>query len=656
MRVGIDIDGVLANLAGVTPPAPAGPLPANFWQSLDEIEPGMVRQLADIAAAERWDVFFLTRRPEMSGASAQVQTERWLERHGFPRPCVHIVRGSRGKVVHALGLDLLIDDTLDNCIDTALESKAASILIWHGDQTHVRRSLRGLDVDIAESLGDAVERVTGRALDRTRRVTVAAQPPARAMDRGTTPTATPAVAAPSMLTRRAFLLGAAVFATFAVYGSLVPLEYRPLSFDEALVRFGNIRYLQLGITSRADFVANILLFIPLGLLLAGAWLVDRPGWLRAWLAVLTIVPLMAALSVAIEFTQVFFPRRTVSLNDIMAETVGGALGLALWILLGQITTNWVRAFASERHRPLLVVRLLAAYVAVFLVAQLMPFDVTIDVGELKQKFDEGRIVLTPLGYAYPSLLAAVWDLGGDVALWIPVGVLATIGWTRPGTHRSPVTAVALSLFCAGLVELAQIFVFTRYAALIDLFTAAAGIVCGVTVTGYFQTRSEPVASRSGHRLWPVGALVVWIGALATYHWAPFDFAISRDVLRVGLAHLWVPPFSNYYFGSEFHAFTELSRKFLLAAPVGALLRFATPAAASVSIARLHRVAFLAIGVIVFSGLEAGQMFLPARTADVTDVVIGLAGIEAGRWVVERLRESSSGLAAAYPPVNVGSDR
>ena len=53
------------------------------------------------------------------------------------------------------------------------------------------------------------------------------------------------------------------YLVFVVYGSLVPLRYTPLPWDHALARFQEIPFLQLGIGSRADWVANLLLFIPL---------------------------------------------------------------------------------------------------------------------------------------------------------------------------------------------------------------------------------------------------------------------------------------------------------------------------------------------------------------------------------------------------------
>ena len=55
---------------------------------------------------------------------------------------------------------------------------------------------------------------------------------------------------------------------FIVYGSLIPFELRDYTFPEAIEAFRNIRYLNLGVASRGDWVANILLYIPLGFLLS----------------------------------------------------------------------------------------------------------------------------------------------------------------------------------------------------------------------------------------------------------------------------------------------------------------------------------------------------------------------------------------------------
>src|SRR5262245_42892783 len=49
----------------------------NFWETLQELEPGLIRRLAATARERRWEVIFLTKRPETAGATAPPQTQRW---------------------------------------------------------------------------------------------------------------------------------------------------------------------------------------------------------------------------------------------------------------------------------------------------------------------------------------------------------------------------------------------------------------------------------------------------------------------------------------------------------------------------------------------------------------------------------------------------
>jgi glycopeptide antibiotics resistance protein len=400
-----------------------------------------------------------------------------------------------------------------------------------------------------------------------------------------------------------------------------------------------VPYLALGIGSRADFVSNILLFIPLSFLLSGALLVDRRGAVRFTIAAVSIISFASALSVAIEFTQLFFPPRTVSLNDIVAETTGAAIGVALWGVLGPSLTAWTSAFLRQRGRPAFVVQLLTVYSAGFFVSQLMPFDLTIDLGELAQKYDEGRIVVVPFTHAYASPLALAWDYANDVVLWVPVGALAALGWTRPSGPRPPLHAGLIGAFIVGLIELGQLFVFTRYSDTTDLLTGSLGMAGGVAAAAA-MTRTQPKVATRPRAIptwWPVIGLAAWTVALAMYSWAPFDFVVDRDVLRQKVDLLFVVPFRNYYFGSEFHAFTEITRKFMLALPVGALLRLMFPSHRDRATARLRIAIVIVAAACLFTGLEAVQMLLPARFADVTDVLIAMTGVETARRLVDRLR-------------------
>jgi hypothetical protein len=75
-------------------------------------------------------------------------------------------------------------------------------------------------------------------------------------------------------------------------------------------------------TGARDMIRNVILFVPLGVLL-GAWL-GRRGQ-GAWRAIL----LLAAISAGFETLQLFIPVRSPSINDVIANTLGGALGVLL---------------------------------------------------------------------------------------------------------------------------------------------------------------------------------------------------------------------------------------------------------------------------------------------------------------------------------------
>ncbi len=208
LRVGFDLDGVIADMNGalvrealrlfpgleVRPAADGGTAPAapnpddpegdaseispaslsltrrqerqlwdavkkieNFWETLDETEPGIIRRLAEIARTRRWEVMFLTSRPSTAGDVVQVQSQRWLRKHGFEYPALFVVSTSRGKIATALELDVVIDDRPENCLDIAIDSKARAILIWRGEQGEVPASARRLGIGGVGSVGACLD-------------------------------------------------------------------------------------------------------------------------------------------------------------------------------------------------------------------------------------------------------------------------------------------------------------------------------------------------------------------------------------------------------------------------------------------------------------------------------------------------------------------
>lgn len=129
----------------------------NFWETLDEIEPGSLARLWTLSRERRWEVIFLTSRPETRGDTAQLQSHRWLSRQGFELPSVYVVHGSRGKIASSLALDLLVDDRPENCLDIAIDSSARAVLVWRGGEDTVPGSARQLGIGAVNSIAQCLD-------------------------------------------------------------------------------------------------------------------------------------------------------------------------------------------------------------------------------------------------------------------------------------------------------------------------------------------------------------------------------------------------------------------------------------------------------------------------------------------------------------------
>jgi hypothetical protein len=140
----------------------------NFWISLGEIEAGAVARLAAAARAHRWEVLFLTQRPPSAGETTQIQSQRWLQAHGFELPCVMVMAGSRGKVAHSLALDVVVDDRPENCLDVLSDSAAKPVLVWRAGPRRIPGAIAGLPVELVTSLAGAIEYLEQATAERNR--------------------------------------------------------------------------------------------------------------------------------------------------------------------------------------------------------------------------------------------------------------------------------------------------------------------------------------------------------------------------------------------------------------------------------------------------------------------------------------------------------
>ena len=125
-----------------------------------------------------------------------------------------------------------------------------------------------------------------------------------------------------------------------------------------------------------------------------------------------------------------------------------------------------------------------------------------------------------------------------------------------------------------------------------------------------------------------------------YNWSPFDFQLSGDVIGPRIPMIFGTPFYSYYQNPETKAVDELLVKIALGVPIGMFLGWwirGTPA----GYRRLIVATASVLTAIFVAVVEAGQILLPTRYPDNTDILLGLAGVLAGSLVVRTFGPSRS---------------
>jgi VanZ family protein len=421
-----------------------------------------------------------------------------------------------------------------------------------------------------------------------------------------------------------------------VYGSLVPFHLQPIPFAEALERFRGVLGQPVRVSSRSDWVANVLFFFPPGFLLMAAVCCDRPR--LAAPAFPLVVATCIALSGAVEFAQLYFPPRVASINDITAESLGALSGAVLWVLRGQQLTNNARRIWTGFGSRGTVVLLLPAYVIFVLVVAALPLDFTLSPVEVYHKYHEGRVLLKPFAWGDVGVIELVNKCFWNVASLVPVGLLLGC---LPGpvwqNERNWPRVLGLGLLIAGGIEFVQLFVASRYCDITDVVTGGPAVLAG----WFLVLRRHRQASRFGSlrisKASPArwGWLAAWLAVLMFMEWQPFDFTFDLHRAANRLRDVTLIPFLDYYHSDYLSKLDDFVHKLLLFAPLGALLAPPAPAWAWSRAGLAGWLAATAIAVV----LETGQFFLPGRYASMTDVLVASAAAWVGLALTCRLRNA-----------------
>ena len=461
-----------------------------------------------------------------------------------------------------------------------------------------------------------------------------------------------------MSARRAYLwLGIAIMA-FAVYASLIPFTFTYVPLDIAWLEYTTIMSRTSLRISRTNFVANILLFVPVGFGLTGSLLVDRisrwswgptpaqhpsaqttragdPARRFAVPAALGVLAVSVTLSSSVEFLQLFTPGRMTAPSDVVGQTLGCLIGIGAWALVGPELTEWFRTSLSSAREDR-VARVLVAYGAAWVFVNLAPFDVTVDVGDLGERVRAGLISIVPFRGAIRPTSRVVWDALVSAISAAPLGTLGLVVWMPGGGRRRSFVAFAIGAAFVAAIELAQIFVSSHAADIADVIFGCTGVAAGVWIGARVLSSARPVSDGKGARLFGsrmVAALVTWCIVIIAYHWMPYDFGIDPVSIKRKLAGVSLVPFARHARGSDLNAFNDLLVKLGLAMPLGVIAAFTLDRQGP---AALVAAGWLIAAALFFGGVEFGQLFLPTRSPDPTDVMIGVGGtalgLIIGRWL------------------------
>jgi glycopeptide antibiotics resistance protein len=429
------------------------------------------------------------------------------------------------------------------------------------------------------------------------------------------------------VSRGPLLAVTALYVLFVVYGSLVPLNFTPMPLSRAWEAFHHIRYLQLGIGSRADWVANGVLYFPVGLLATSLLTTSKRAALPRASALLAALVFSFVLAVSVEFTQLFFPPRTVSLNDVIAECLGSILGG----LVGARWPSWPKELAAAvaGHPERLTQRLLESYAIAYLAFSLFPFDFLVSWPEVEwkvlsdswgwavAKHDTSTSIAIPLAKLFAEVLAAM-----------PFGVILRRSWPTSGLS-SPAGAFICGAVLGTSIELAQFFTASGVSQGISVLTRAIGVWAGV-VAWRNVTRMGPSGVAALVRRFKVPLGIAYLLGLVTvngwfeHRWKGVDFALRS------LDQLHFLPLYYHYYTTEQAALLSLTATLLMYAPVGILAwaTWASPGSA------------LVIASVIAALVEASKLCLEGLHPDTTNIVIaGLAAWSSAKLAKRLTRRS-----------------
>ena len=111
---------------------------------------------------------------------------------------------------------------------------------------------------------------------------------------------------------------------------------------------------------------------------------------------------------------------------------------------------------------------------------LAPFDITLSVERLAQRWRDGDIVLIPFTSNLPWT-RLVWDAVVTAVSAVPIGAVLLVSWQRRGERRSVLATAGLGLLILTGLEAAQVFIRSHGADMTDVVCGMLGVLAGAAI-------------------------------------------------------------------------------------------------------------------------------------------------------------------------------
>jgi len=396
-----------------------------------------------------------------------------------------------------------------------------------------------------------------------------------------------------------------------VYASLIPYDFSTdidlhWRINQALHSWPINPYARV---SGSDILSNIILYIPLGALLATHISLKKRAKWKTFTATLLIC---IATSFSIETAQIFSHVRIASITDLLMNSISGALGACAGTLCG--IRGWQRLSTSlELRRQSNPIDILTLLFAGLLAADaLSPYRPTLLLSQVWRSIKASHF--DPIaGFAQHPWHS--W-LTTHVMVYIFFTLMASQWQVRKNSKAGILHAGVLCGLFAVIIECGKLFIASRVMNTANIVANVCGILLAAMLLRFWR---QPVSSTT--------RLVLGIIGLSTYilyiGWTPFNFTYSAEAFAASLPRgVEFLPFYHYAMGASLNHVRLFVQTIIFSA---VLIYFVRLLLNSTGHSRRHIFVALAISGGIGILQEGGQLFLPSRTSSLTDVYCYLLG-------------------------------